>query len=237
MKAFVLCGGDGSRLRPYTYHTPKPMLPIAGKPILQYVLENLKKGGVDEVILTVGPMYEKIKEYFKSGEKIGMKIHYSIEEKKLNTAGSILPKKDLIDGDFIVAMGDHITDINIKELIKRHKESGAIATLSLLKKQVPMQFGIAELDEKGYIKELREKPLLEYYINTAIYAFKPEIYNYIREGDDFSHHVFPRLLENGEKMAAYIFEGGWYDVGTVSAYKKLSELFDAAVLIKHLREE
>ncbi len=235
MRAVVLCGGSGNRLRPYTFHLPKPLLPIGGKPILQYVLENIKRTGITEVILTVGTMHEKIQDYFKDGSELGLKIEYSVEKEKLDTAGSIVPIKDKLNEDFLVAMGDHITDIDLSKLIERHRESGAIATLALLERKTPMQFGIAEL-EAGFIKTFKEKPLITTYINCGIAVFKPEIFKYINEKEDFSHHVYPRLLENNEKIAAYVFDSGWYDVGTVAEYKKLRDLFDATTLVRRLSE-
>jgi len=234
MKAFILCGGEGTRLRPYTYTTPKPMLPVGGKPILQYVVENLKRGGVKDITLTSGYLAEQISEYFGDGSKMGLKIENVIETEKLDTAGSVLPHKDKVKGTFVVAMGDHITNIDIKKMVDSHKKSGAIATIALLQKKIPVQFGIAEV-EGGCVKGFREKPLLEHLYNVAIYVFEPEIFNYIEEKEDFARQVFPRLLEKGEKINAFLFNDVWFDIGQISEYERLNEEFETARLFRELK--
>ena len=145
MKTFVLCGGEGTRLKPYTYYIPKPMLLIGGKPILWYVLQNLKKNGLTDLILTVGYKREQIQEYFKNGKEFGISIQYAVEEEALNTAGSILPQKDMIDSTFAVVMGDHLTNINLRKMIDAHKKSKAIATIALLRGRVALEYGVAEV--------------------------------------------------------------------------------------------
>lgn len=234
MKAFILCGGEGTRLRPYTYKTPKPLLTIGGKPILQYVIENLKKGGVTENYLTVGYLHEQIMEHFKDGSSLGTKIGYSIEKERLNTAGSILPLKDKIDGTFIVAMGDHITNLNIKEMVDEHRKGGAIATIALLRHEIPLQFGVADVKD-GAVVGFREKPVLKQLFNIAIYVFEPEIFDYINEKEDFAKDVFPRMLENGQRINAYIFDDVWYDLGHVAEYERLNTEEEAAKLHESLK--
>jgi NDP-sugar pyrophosphorylase family protein len=235
MKAFILCGGEGTRLRPYTYSTPKPMLPVGGKPILQYVVENLRRAGIREYILTVGYLHEQISDYFGDGSKFGVNMEYAIENEKLNTAGSVLPHKDKINDTFVVAMGDHITNIDLREMVKHHKESGAIATIALLKHTIPIQFGIAEVKD-GYVTGFREKPLLEHLYNVAIYVFEPGIFKYIEEKDDFAKDVFPRMLEKGEKINSYVFDDVWFDIGQISEYERLNEEFETSRLLKDLKE-
>ncbi len=225
MKVFILAGGEGTRLRPYTYKLPKPMLPIGEeeKPILYYVIKNLKRNGLTDYIITAGYMHEKIEEYFGDGKKFGVKIEYVIEKEKMNTAGSILPLKDKVNETFVVVMGDHITNINLKEMIEQHKKSGCIATIALLKGKIPIEYGVAKV-ENGCIVEFKEKPLIENLYNTAIYVFEPEIFNYIKEKEDFAKDVFPRLLKAKEKINAYIFEKEvWYDIGRVVDYERLNK--------------
>ncbi len=234
MKAFILCGGEGTRLRPYTYKAPKPMLTVGGKPILQYVIENLKKGGVTENYLTVGYLHEQIVDFFGDGSKLETKIDYSIETERLNTAGSILPLKDKVDGTFIVAMGDHITNINIQKMVEEHKKSGAVATIALLKHEIPLQFGVADV-EGGHVTGFREKPTLKQLFNIAIYVFEPEIFDFIKEKEDFAKNVFPRMLEKGETINAYIFDDLWYDLGHVSEYERMNTEEEIAKLKENLK--
>lgn len=225
MKTFILAGGEGTRLRPYTYETPKPMLPIGDeqKPILYYVIKNLKRNGLTDYIITAGYMHEKIEEYFGDGSEFGVKIEYAIEKEKMNTAGSILPLKDKVDGTFVVVMGDHITNIDVREMIEHHRKSGCMATIALLKGKIPIEYGVAEVDNKGRVVKFKEKPLVENLYNVAIYVFEPEVFKYIKEKDDFAKNVFPRMLEKKEKINSYVFEKLWYDIGRVVDYEKLNK--------------
>lgn len=229
MKAFVLAGGEGTRLRPYTYSVPKPMLMLGGKPILQFVLENLRRASMKDIVITAGYKSEQITSFFGDGSKFGMKIDYSIEKEKMNTAGSILHYKGKVKETFAVVMGDHLTDLDMADMLKSHKKSGAIATIALLHKKQQLEYGVADLkgdDVAGF----REKPMLEHFYNTAIYIFEPEIFDYIKEKEDFAKDVFPRLLTSGKRINGYRFEGIWYDIGRVSEYERFVETFNVAAL-------
>lgn len=232
MKAYVLAGGEGTRLKPYTYMVPKPMLLLAGKPILEYVLDNLKRSGITEVILTVSYQHEQIQQYFGDGKKFGMKITYSVEKERMNTAGSILERK--IDETFAVVMGDHLTNINLKDMVKNHKESGAIATIALYKDSTPLEYGVAQVTD-GQITGFQEKPLLEHLYNTAIYIFEPEIYDYIKGKEDFAKHVIPRLISEKKKVNAYVFDDVWFDIGRVADYERLADLFKVIKIVNDLK--
>ncbi len=235
MKAFILCGGEGTRLRPYTYKIPKPMLPIGGKPIIEYVIENIKRSGIKDYILTVGYLNEQITGHLGDGSRLGVKVEFAVEEEKLNTAGSVLPHKDNVNGTFVVAMGDHITNIDIKDMIEHHKKSGAVATIALLKHRIPIQFGVADVKD-GYVTGFREKPVIEHLYNIAIYVFEPKIFDYIKPEEDFAKDVFPRMLGRGERINAYIFEGIWFDIGHIDEYERLNEEFETSRLLKDLKQ-
>ena len=230
MRAFVLAGGEGTRLRPYTYTTPKPMLKLGDKPILQYVIENLKRSGIKDIVLTVGYKHEQIEDYFGDGKKFGVKIEYSVEKERMNTAGSILHYKDMKD-TFAVVMGDHLTNIDMKEMLENHKKSGAIATIALYKNKTTLEYGVADVED-GKVTAFKEKPGLEHLYNTAIYILEPEIFDYIKEKEDFAKNVFPRLLAEGKAINAYVFEGVWFDIGRVTDYDRFVELFGLMKLLK-----
>lgn len=232
MKVFVLCGGQGTRLRPYTYSLPKPMLKMGRKPILQYVVENLRLNGFTDLVFTVGYKKEHIMDYFGDGKKFGVKIEYSKEDEPKNTAGSILGYKRKVKETFLVVMGDHLTDINLKKMLESHRKSGALATIALAKQNLQLDYGVVEV-EKGEIVGFREKPQLNFLVNTAIYAFEPEVFGYIREKEDFAKHVFPRLLAAKKKLNPYILEEYWIDVGRVSDYERLNEFIDVNTLLKN----
>ena len=223
MKAIVLCGGKGTRLRPYTYTIPKPMLPLGKKPILQYVLASLKRAGVTEAYLTVGYLHEQIEDYFKEGNKTGMRLHYSIEQSEMGTAGSILPLEKKLDAPFVVMMGDHLSNLDIAAVIAAHRKSGNIATIALNKKGVPLEYGVADLDASGNVDRFREKPIVENYVNTGVYVFEPEIFKYIKPGEDFANNVFPRLLDSGEKIGGFVFTDYWLDIGRTTDYESINQ--------------
>lgn len=233
MKTFVLCGGEGTRLRPYTYSMPKPMLTVGGKPILQYMIENLKANGLTDLILTVGYMKEEIMKYLGDGKRFGVNIEYAVEETPMNTAGSILPYKGKINETFVVVMGDQLTNINMRRLIDHHKKNRAIATVAVQKKGTTLEYGVVQI-ENGMIKHFAEKPMYENYINTAIYVLEPKIFDYIGEKEDFAKHVFPKLLKAKERINAYVFDEPWFDIGRVSDYERLNELFTVVRLMNVL---
>jgi mannose-1-phosphate guanylyltransferase/phosphomannomutase len=210
------------------------MMEVGGKPILWYVIENLKKNGIKELILTVGYMHEQIREYFGNGSEFGVKIEYAVENEKMNTAGSILPFKDKVDGTFVVVMGDHITNINMKKMIDKHRKGGAVATIALLKNKMPLEFGVVEIDESS-VTGFKEKPVLEHNFNVAIYCFEPNIFDYIEEKEDFAKDVFPRMLKKGERIVPFVFEDVWFDIGRVSDYERLNELFQVIKLAEELK--
>ena len=219
MKAIILCGGKGTRMRPLTLTIPKPLLEIDGKTILEYVFENLRRNEIEEAILTVGYLKEKIIEYFKDKD-MGLKVDYLEEEKEQNTAGSIIPLKEKMSEDFIVMMGDQITNINLKKLVEFHKKHAGIATIVLKKKKYPLEYGIVDI-ENGKVIGFKEKPILEKHVNTAIYVFSPRIFEFIKEKEDFAKNVFPRLLEKKEKIYAYVMEEEWLDIGRIKDYEEL----------------
>jgi len=233
MKAFIISGGEGTRLRPYTYYVPKPMLPLGGKPIMQYVIDNLKRSGIKDLIVTTGFLHEKISSYFGDGSKFGVRMEYAVEKEKLNTAGSIYAYRGKVKETFAVVMGDHLTNINLADMISHHRKKGAIATVALYKSTMPLEYGVAKV-ETGKIVGFAEKPLLEHLYNTAIYVFEPEIFEYIHEKDDFAKDVIPRLLKGGKKVESYIFEDVWFDIGRVSDYERLDELFKVVKLFRDL---
>jgi mannose-1-phosphate guanylyltransferase/phosphomannomutase len=236
-KAFVLCGGKGTRLRPYTYSIPKPMLPLGRKPILEFVIDNLKANGITDIYLTVGYLREQIKDYFGDGRRFGVRLHYSMESEQMNTAGSILPLRKEANETFVVVMGDHLSTINLRNMLAYHKKRGAIATIGLKRQGVPLEYGIAHVDERGFVKDFQEKPIVENLVNAAIYVFEPEIFKYISEKDDFAKNVFPKMLAKKEKIASYIFQEYWMDIGRTQDYEQMNKLISTTDLVLHHAKE
>ncbi len=236
VKAIVLCGGKGTRLRPYTYTIPKPMLPLGKKPILEYVLSSLRRAGITEICLTVGYLHEQIEKYFGDGSKFGLKLQYSVETAELGTAGSCIPLMAKLDETFVVMMGDHLSNVEIAKIIEFHKKHGGIATIALNRKGVPLEYGVADL-EGDRIVRFREKPIVENLINTGVYVFEPEIFEYIKPREDFASDVFPRLLESKKKITGYIFSDYWLDIGRTTDYEHINQFISVIDLTKGVDEK
>ena len=226
MKAVVMAGGEGSRLRPLTVTRPKPMVPIVGKPVMEHILDLLKAHGITEVVVTVQYMASAIEDYFGDGSQLGMQITYSREETPLGTAGSVKNAEEFLDEPFLVISGDALTDFNLSEVIKFHTEHKAVATLTLAHVANPLEYGVIITDDTGHIRQFLEKPswgeVFSDTINTGIYVLDPVIFSYFEKNKpyDFSQELFPRMLEKGDPIYGYIADGYWCDVGNLAEYMK-----------------
>ncbi len=227
MKAIIIAGGMGTRLRPLTYNIPKAIVPLANKPFVFHQIELLRKFGVTEVILNLHYLSDNIKNIFDDGKKLGVKIDFSIEEKPLGTAGAVKNAEKFFDtGPMIVFNGDILTDINLEKMIKFHKEMKGKATLALTRVDDPTPYGLIITDEKQRVIEFREKPSWEHVtantINAGIYVVDPLIFKLVPKGKEFSfeRQLYPGLLERGEKIYGYITDAYWMDIGDPVKYLK-----------------
>jgi mannose-1-phosphate guanylyltransferase/phosphomannomutase len=225
MKAVVMAGGEGTRLRPMTASMPKPLLPIVNKPIMEHVLRLLKRHSITETVVTVQFLASLVRNYFGDGEELGMVLHYATEEVPLGTAGSVKNAEDLLsDGTFLVISGDALTDFDLTDLVKFHQDKGALVTVCLTRVPDPLDFGITIIDDDGKVQRFLEKPtwgqVFSDTVNTGIYVMEPEVFEHVAKGEsvDWSGDVFPRLLELGLPIYGYIAEGYWEDVGTHESY-------------------
>ncbi len=224
MKAVIMAGGEGTRLRPLTSNAPKPMLPIANVPMMEHVINLLRKHGFDEIVVTVAFLANAIKTYFGDGSEFGVTMHYAHEAVPLGTAGSVGNARHLLNERFLVISGDVMTDMDLGALVAFHDEHKAIATIGLTPVENPLDFGIVITREDGTIERFLEKPtwgqVFSDTINTGIYVLEPSIFDYIPEGRsvDFSGEVFPQLLAEGLPLYGAVAEGFWEDVGTLDAY-------------------
>src|SRR3954471_21884224 len=179
MKAVIMAGGEGTRLRPLTSHAPKPMLPLVNQPMMEHVIDLLVRHGIDEIVVTVAFMANAIRTYFGDGSEFGVKIEYATEETPLGTAGSVRNAKELLDERFLVISGDVLTDIDLGAIIRYHDERGAMATVGLMPVDNPLDFGIVTTREDGTIERFLEKPtwgqVFSDTINTGIYVLEPEV--------------------------------------------------------------
>lgn len=224
MKAVILAGGLGTRLKPYTTVFPKPLMPIGESPILEIIIKQLKAKGFNDITLAVGHLSELIMAFFNNGSKYGLKIEYSKEEKKLGTAGGLgLLKNKLVD-DFLVMNGDVLTGLDFSEFLEFHKKTGSIATIALNRRHVDIDFGVVELDENRTLIGYIEKPKIDYLVSMGVYAFNESILEYIPSHEYLDiPDLMKRLLSEGEKVNGFIHDGYWLDIGRPDDYIKANE--------------
>jgi mannose-1-phosphate guanylyltransferase/phosphomannomutase len=227
MKAVVMAGGEGTRLRPMTSSMPKPLLPVVNRPIMEHVLHLLKRHGLTDVVVTVQFLASLVRNHFGDGEELGMNLQYANEETPLGTAGSVKNAEEALSDDtFLVISGDALTDIDLTELVQYHRDKGALVTVCLTHVPNPLEFGITIVGEDGRVERFLEKPtwgqVFSDTVNTGIYVMEPEAFDYVAAGEsvDWSGDVFPQLLKEGKPIYGYVAKGYWEDVGTHESYLK-----------------
>ncbi|MDQ2650432.1 MAG: sugar phosphate nucleotidyltransferase, partial [Actinomycetota bacterium] len=224
MKAVIMAGGEGTRLRPLTSNAPKPMMPLVNQPMMEHIVTLLRTHGFDEIVVTVAFMANHIRAYFGDGSEFGVRMVYATEETPLGTAGSVRNAMEELDERFLVISGDVLTDVDLGAIVAAHEEKQALATIGLVRVENPLEFGIVITQEDGAIERFLEKPswgqVFSDTINSGIFVLEPEIFDYI-EADvpvDFSSDVFPVLLQKGLPLYGAVADGYWEDVGTLDAY-------------------
>jgi mannose-1-phosphate guanylyltransferase/phosphomannomutase len=219
-----MAGGEGTRLRPLTSNQPKPMIPLANRPLMEHVLTLLGRHGFREVVVTVAFMANTIRTWFGDGSELGFSLTYVAEEPPLGTAGSVRNARAHLDETFLVISGDVVTDIDLSRVVEFHRAQRALATIALKSMEDPLEFGIVITRQDGSIERFLEKPtwgqVFSDTINTGVYVLEPGIFDHIPEGRpvDFSSEVFPALLAEGIPLYGYVADGYWEDVGTLEAY-------------------
>ena len=234
-----MAGGEGTRLRPLTYNQPKPMIPMANRPLMEHVIDLLRRHGLTDIVVTVAYQADAIQQYFGDGAEFGARIVYASEDLPLGTAGSVRNAVPALDETFLVISGDVLTDIDLSAVVNFHYEKKALATIALRSMPNPLEFGIVMTRADGSVERFLEKPswgqVFSDTINTGIYVLEPGIFDYIGEGVvDFSSDVFPRLL-SGERPVLYgcVTEGYWEDIGTLEAYSRAhQDILDGRVQVE-----
>jgi len=226
MKAVILAGGKGSRLAPYTTILPKPLMPIGDTPILEVMLLQMKNAGIDQVILTVGHLSELLHAFFQDGSQFGLDITYSYEKCPLGTAGPIALVNGL-DDTFLVSNGDVLTTLNLRDLIRFHREQKAIVTVAAHHRQSKIDLGVIKKDGDCRITGYIEKPVYDFMVSMGIYVFEPAVLPYIKRDEylDFPD-LIKRLIAAGEKVVGYEFDGYWEDLGRPDDYARASKDFE-----------
>lgn len=227
MRAVLMAGGSGTRLRPLTCDLPKPMVPILNRPIAEHIVNLLKRHNITEIIATLHYLPDVMRDYFQDGSDFGVQMTYAVEEDQpLGTAGCVKNIAELLDETFLVISGDSITDFDLKGAIEFHKQKGSKATIVLTRVPNPIEFGVVITDENQRIRRFLEKPstseIFSDTVNTGTYILEPEVLEYLplNQESDFSKDLFPLLLEKDEPMYGYVASGYWCDVGHLDAYRE-----------------
>lgn len=223
-KALILTGGKGIKMRPFTYETPKAMLSVKGRPILDWTLKLLREAQINEVIILVGSGGEKIKNHFGDGSHFGIKITYLDEGKPSGTAIPLKKAENLLgDEPFVLIYGDVLAQIDLKEMIAFHEENKKIATMAITSVEKPGDWGVVNLRGNKIVSftEKPKRPGLSHLVNAGIFVLEPKIMKYIpkKRFCRLENDVFPSLVSEGE-IAGYLFEGKWFDVGSPKIYEK-----------------
>jgi mannose-1-phosphate guanylyltransferase/phosphomannomutase len=226
VKAVVMAGGEGTRLRPLTSNQPKPMMPMANRPLMEHVVRRLALHGIDDIVVTVAFLASQIRNYFGDGSELGVSMRYATEETPLGTAGSVRNAAAELDDTFMVISGDVLSDVDLDAVVKAHRSSGALATIALRRVENPVDFGIVITNAEGWVERFLEKPtwgqVFSDTINTGIYVLEPQLLDLIPEHEsvDFSEVVFPAALKRGLAIQGLVVDGYWEDVGTIEAYHR-----------------
>jgi len=224
MKAVILIGGLGTRLRPFTLHTPKPLLPLLGKPFLSYLIDKCRIFGIQDIILCTAYKPETFRSVFGSGERLGVRLHYVHETSPLGTGGAIKNAEALIDDETLILNGDILMDVDFKELFTFHRQKKAAVTLTLTPVEDPTSYGLIELKADGSIQRFLEKPKPEEVtcntINAGAYIFNKSVFQEIPANVIVSieRDTFPKLLQKGFSCFGMLFNGYWLDMGTAAKY-------------------
>jgi len=241
MRAVILAGGEGTRLRPLTLSTPKPVVPVVDRPFLRHQLELLSRAGVRDVVFSIAYRPERVESVFGDGRSVGMSIRYAVEDSPLGTGGAVRNALPLLDERTIVLNGDVLTDVDLAPLVRRHEAEGASATILLTPVPNPSAYGLVETDASGRVQRFLEKPkpheITTDTINAGIYILEPDTFDRIPKDTAWSieRSFFPSLVERGETFIGYIYRGYWIDIGTSEKYMQVHrDIMDGRYVYKGL---
>jgi mannose-1-phosphate guanylyltransferase/phosphomannomutase len=228
MKAVIMAGGEGTRLRPLTSHHPKPLVPALNMPIMEHIVLLLKAHGITDIVVTLHYLADEIEGYFGDGSDWGVNMVYSVEDTPLGTAGSVKKAEEhLKDDTFLIISGDALTDIDIDKAIRYHREKKSLVSIVLSHVPNPLEFGVVITDDSGHIRRFLEKPswgeVFSDTVNTGMYILEPEILDYMEQGKnyDWSQHIFPQVLSEGKPIYGYVMDDDyWCDVGSLNQYRE-----------------
>lgn len=219
MKAVILAGGLGTRLQPYTFFLPKPMLPLADRPLLEYIISWIRSYKIKDVVVCTSYLGNTIEDYFGNGSSFGVSIEYARTEKPLGTAGQLKSAERFIDDTFVCLYGDSIYEFDLQKLVRQHKLRKAIATMTLMGYSTKLKYGFIDVDQSGKVKGWREKPEFSGLINIGCYAMEPSFLKYIPRNSSLGMDVaFVKSMKAGERVYSHMIKTGFIDIGNKKSY-------------------
>ena len=227
MKAVILAGGLGTRLRPLTNNKPKPMLPVGEKPILEHLIEWTKKGGVKSIVICVSYLRKSIEDYFEDGSKFGVKIEYAISNKPLATAGQLKTAEEFIDDDFVCMYGDSIFNFSLKNMINQHVTKKSFVTMSLNEFKTNLPYGVIETSKNGKVTSWNEKPEIKGNVNMGCYVMNPNIFDLIPKNKAYGmDDVIKKAMKKKQAVNSFITKKGFTDIGNKESYKQACDEYE-----------
>jgi len=222
MKAVILAGGLGTRLRPLTNKKPKPMLPLGKKPLLEHLIKWIKKNGVKDIILCVSYLHETIEKYFEDGSKFGVNIEYAISSRPLGDAGQLKTAQKFIDDTFVCVYGDSLFDFSLRKMITEHKKKKSFVTMSLCEHKTSIKYGVIDTKNNGRVLAWNEKPEIKSKINMGCYVMEPNILNLIPKGKKYGmNYAIKKAMSKRKTVGSIVVKSGFIDIGDRKTYEKL----------------
>lgn len=221
MKAVILAGGLGTRLQPYTTFLPKAMLPLGEKPLLEHLIEWIRKNNIDSIVLCVSYLRKTIEDYFEDGSRFGVKIEYAVANRPLATAGQLKTAEEFIDDSFVCVYGDSIFDFNLKNMIDYHNRKKSVVTMALFEYKTRLQYGFIETDKNNRVTAWNEKPEVKGNINVGCYVMEPKVLKIIPPNKPFGMDgVIKNAIVRKQKVSGFLIKKGFIDIGDKNSYRR-----------------
>jgi len=226
VKAVILAGGLGTRLQPYTTFLPKPMLPLGEKPLLEHLMDWVRRNKITDIVLCVSYLRKTIEDYFEDGSRFGVKIEYAVANRPLATAGQLKTAESFVDDTFVCIYGDSVFNFNLKKMVEQHKSKKSFITMSLSRYTTTIKYGVINTAKSGKVTAWNEKPEISANINIGCYVMAPGVFSFIPTNKPFGmNDVIKRALAKKKDVNSFIIKNGFIDIGDKTSYKKAYEEF------------